>query len=471
MKTAALVSTLYDDLCLSPSATVAEIKAAWRRLISEWHPDRNPGREEEAKRRSQAINHAYTVLSDSETRRLYDESLKAAQQPHAETSGENATDESSFIMAMTALAFGLAKAGFNEDVLVGALLGRGCPLPTARTIARSAHERVSKMQRDERQAEQARQRAAKPPKPATLSRASQRISRAFVIGLGLVMFIVLVVVNQPLTHRLDGNATMQVQASVDTRPQVQAPTPTAPPADIGAFSQLEPTDFQACPEFLPANAPLVNRLSDWDAQTLCYDGFAVVYSVATKSPLFGVYKISPDTIKKAEARIAASRLEPVGLTDSDVSVYHRDKRLPVADQPDHSDIGMNPDYDLVQIAPRDDMTTERAVAQSYLLPNNFPTNVNIRYKVDTIEHSVRDYVKRTNAEVYVFTGPAYFGRQPETVANGVPMPSHFYKLAIDKDRREAWAYLEENNDNATNFEVLSYAELVQRVGIVFAPGL
>jgi len=47
----------YEELGLSPEATDAQLKAAWRRLVAAWHPDRNPAAD--ALHRMQAINKAY----------------------------------------------------------------------------------------------------------------------------------------------------------------------------------------------------------------------------------------------------------------------------------------------------------------------------------------------------------------------------------------------------------------------------
>ena len=52
--------TAYAELGLAPGATEAEAKAAWRRLVSTWHPDRNPSAG--AVGRMQRINLAFEAL-------------------------------------------------------------------------------------------------------------------------------------------------------------------------------------------------------------------------------------------------------------------------------------------------------------------------------------------------------------------------------------------------------------------------
>ena len=63
---------LYEVLSVERNATADEIKAAYRRLAREHHPDRHPDRREEAQQMMAEINQAYGVLSDSDKRAQYD---------------------------------------------------------------------------------------------------------------------------------------------------------------------------------------------------------------------------------------------------------------------------------------------------------------------------------------------------------------------------------------------------------------
>lgn len=50
----------FAELGLEPGATAHEVKAAWRRLVSHWHPDRNPSTS--ALARMQRINDAFRIV-------------------------------------------------------------------------------------------------------------------------------------------------------------------------------------------------------------------------------------------------------------------------------------------------------------------------------------------------------------------------------------------------------------------------
>ena len=63
--------SLYDALGVSKTASQAEIKKAYRKLVQEHHPDKNPG-DQEAEDRFKEIQGAYDVLSDPEKRKQND---------------------------------------------------------------------------------------------------------------------------------------------------------------------------------------------------------------------------------------------------------------------------------------------------------------------------------------------------------------------------------------------------------------
>lgn len=61
----------YSILGVSRSASVDEIKSAYKRKVVEWHPDRNKSKE--APEMIKKINKAYEVLSDNQKKSIYDQ--------------------------------------------------------------------------------------------------------------------------------------------------------------------------------------------------------------------------------------------------------------------------------------------------------------------------------------------------------------------------------------------------------------
>ena len=72
-----VMHTHYDNLRIKRNATPGIIKAAYRALSHEYHPDRNPDRD--TTRIMQILNDAYAVLSDSGARAKYDAKVAAEE--------------------------------------------------------------------------------------------------------------------------------------------------------------------------------------------------------------------------------------------------------------------------------------------------------------------------------------------------------------------------------------------------------
>jgi DnaJ-class molecular chaperone len=62
----------YQVLGIDKGANQEEIKRAFRRMASLYHPDHNPQNPKEAEEKFKEINQAYEVLSDEARRRQYD---------------------------------------------------------------------------------------------------------------------------------------------------------------------------------------------------------------------------------------------------------------------------------------------------------------------------------------------------------------------------------------------------------------
>jgi molecular chaperone DnaJ len=62
----------YELLGVSRTASVEEIKAAYRKAALRWHPDRNPENKAEAETKFRESTEAYSVLSDPQKRQIYD---------------------------------------------------------------------------------------------------------------------------------------------------------------------------------------------------------------------------------------------------------------------------------------------------------------------------------------------------------------------------------------------------------------
>ena len=70
----------YRIIGLPPTATLTEIKGAYRKRASALHPDRNPS--EKAHADFQELQEAYEILSDAPKRRAYDDNRRRSLIEH-----------------------------------------------------------------------------------------------------------------------------------------------------------------------------------------------------------------------------------------------------------------------------------------------------------------------------------------------------------------------------------------------------
>lgn len=71
------MNELYRTLGVSPSVSEAELKAAYRKLAKQFHPDLHPG-DQQAEAKFKELNEAWETLGDPEKRKKYDQAQGSA---------------------------------------------------------------------------------------------------------------------------------------------------------------------------------------------------------------------------------------------------------------------------------------------------------------------------------------------------------------------------------------------------------
>ena len=207
--------------------------------------------------------------------------------------------------------------------------------------------------------------------------------------------------------------------------------------------------FEACQDLFPnqqiPSSPLVGR-------DLCFDSFAVYYSPADKKPIYTVEKLNSE-------RLAATHPRRTNQ-------FYEEARLPFKERALLADY-RGSGYDRGHNAPAGDMANERAMAQSFSLANMMPqarqNNQGIWAK--NVEEPTRQYAKRVDGDLYVFTGST--GKIGSIGKGQVTIPEHLFKLVYEPSKNTAWAYWVENTNDATMSPPITYQDLKEKTGIDF----
>ena len=203
------------------------------------------------------------------------------------------------------------------------------------------------------------------------------------------------------------------------------------------------------PEF--TNAKLSNN-----TQPLCFDGFAVMYSGVSRTPLWSAEYLTRERLNQAKE------------IDRDDS-FHEESRLPNsmrAKVADYSGSG----YDRGHLAPNGDMANRSQQYDSFSLANIAPQSPrNNRYIWRNIESATR-YLTQQYGEVYSVTGVAFTDKKPTQLEGRVLVPSHFFKAVYIPAINQAGVYYAPN-DESERIEIISIDELTAKTGIDVLPVL
>jgi endonuclease G, mitochondrial len=224
------------------------------------------------------------------------------------------------------------------------------------------------------------------------------------------------------------------------------------PISLYASAQRSST-FDGCRYLFPAGKPIsLESVSPrWKPRGLCSNGFAVLHSGLSKTPLIVVERINRGSVLHArhEAR---------------TNVFFADPRLPASERADLRDYARS-GLDRGHLSPAADQPDEGAMAQSFALSNMVPQDATNNRKIwAKLESDTRKFAQRAKGDVYVFSGPL-FKEGYRTMGRGhVWVPTHLFKLVYDQASGRAWAHILPNTADALVGRPMSYAEFVETTG-------
>ena len=219
-------------------------------------------------------------------------------------------------------------------------------------------------------------------------------------------------------------------------------------------------DFSGCLYFFANGRPPQVEYRPTN-RALCYEGFAVLHSGESKTPVYVAEKLN---------RVAMANAHE-GRTNK----FFADARLRSAERAELEDY-KGSGFDRGHMAPAGDMITAQAMAQSFSLANMVPqaSEHNRGVWAKTVEMATRKYAARANGDVYVITGPVFMPNisQSQSIGTGhVHIPKYLFKLVYDQSKNRAWAHWHENDDATRGSKPITYTELVKRTGVNFLPAV
>lgn len=219
-----------------------------------------------------------------------------------------------------------------------------------------------------------------------------------------------------------------------------------------------PAAAAGCPEHFAGGAEpvLVDSRQAARARELCFRGYAVLHSGATRTPLWSAERLTAERVE------AARGVERTNL-------FHPEERLPASERAELADYARS-GYDRGHLAPSGDMPDERSQAESFSLANMVPQARKLNAGLwAAIEIAVRQRARR-GGELYVVTGPIFRGGDLPALRGRVVVPTAVFKAVYDPKRRTAGAYFTANEDEA-GWEAVSIARLRELSGIDVFPSL
>ena len=230
---------------------------------------------------------------------------------------------------------------------------------------------------------------------------------------------------------------------------------------LGLYSaQQRQNSFAACVDQFPGNRPLdLARVpATMKPMALCSNGFAVLYSQTSKSPLVVVERLSAARLRDAKGEERTNN-------------FFADPRIPANGRAELSDFrGQEPSVDRGHMSPAADAPDQHAMSQSFALSNMVAQDPASNRKTwNKVEQDTRKFATRASGNVFVFSGPIFDEGHGTIGKNKVWKPTRLFKLVYDEATGRAWAFVLPNAESPLT-SPMDYATFVKMTGMRLLDG-
>ncbi|CAD9196772.1 hypothetical protein QAC21B_02932 [Acinetobacter bohemicus] len=226
---------------------------------------------------------------------------------------------------------------------------------------------------------------------------------------------------------------------------------------IQQFVSLPSSSNSACLDQFYRDIPpyLAKESLNKNTYPLCFNGFNVMYSGVSKTPLWVAEALTPQRLSQKIPR------EDSFHEESKVKAEHR------ATLSDYKASG----YDRGHMAPNADMPTKAAQSDSFSLANMVPQAPKNNQQIwRELEEATRAMVTKHKYDVYVVTGPVFAAKKLKTIGKGVIVPTAVFKAVYIPKTGAIGAYYAPN-DNSLQVKIVSVCYLEEQLGMNLFPQL
>lgn len=222
------------------------------------------------------------------------------------------------------------------------------------------------------------------------------------------------------------------------------------------FTQGNRLNSECLAQFYRDEPPVLAKESlKKNSYPLCFNGFNVMYSGVSKTPLWTAEYLSPQRLSQKIKR-----------EDN----FHEEQRLSSVHRALLSDYRSS-GYDRGHMSPNGDMSDKASQFDSFSLANIVPQVPKNNQQVwRELEEATRAIVTKQKKDVYVVTGPVFSGKRLKTIGSGVIVPTALYKAIYIPKHGIIGAYYSPNNDSQ-QVKIVSVCYLEEQLGMNLFPQL
>ena len=201
---------------------------------------------------------------------------------------------------------------------------------------------------------------------------------------------------------------------------------------------------------------ITNEKVGANTREICYEGYAVMFSGASRTPLW-----SAEYLTKYRVNLACAL--------NRYHLFHPDPNLPLDVRSELSDYARS-GFDRGHMAPSRDMPTLTAQEESFSLANMAPQlHANNAGIWERLENGTRN-LALSGHDVYVVSGPLFEGAEIKQLKAKIMIPTGFYKAIYDATTGQAGVFITPNTEEQAP-TVISIDDLAERTGIDVFPEL